>query len=244
MGSVFVNPNPLPIYISCNVYQSLLILPTGLELFFILFSNLIKIVLDLTLVVLHLIVQIAASFLIHKRFQLGDVPLVEVNFALHILQIGPISFELQLAASSNHIGLFGFFLEAFSHLSGLPLVNLLHLPVLISYDCNVFGLDATLLPKFILISHCVVYVTSLCLCFSFCCSHCSLSNLFPHGSIFLSNLFEFFLLSAFFQLMCRKTVHMILDYLLIERLQLLNLIGDLLQFLSIFEVLFPLHLFE
>ena len=74
------------------------------------------------------------------------------------------------------------------HLSRLSLIDLLHLPVLIPDDRDILLGEACLFSELLLEGQCLIYIVLFCLSFSFLCGEGSLTDLFTHGRILLSDL--------------------------------------------------------
>ena len=90
------------------------------------------------------------SVFLDKSLQLGDVLLVELYLAFHVLQVSRVALKLEFTALLDSINLGRFLLKAFTHLCGLALVNFLHLAVLITNNAHVLLRESGLLSELLL----------------------------------------------------------------------------------------------
>ena len=134
--------------------------------------------------------------------------------------------------------------QAFLHLRRLPLVNLLHLAVLITNDRDVLLSQASLLSELLLESERLVDIVLLGLGLRLLRMEAGCADLLSHCLILLANLFKFLLLLALFELMSGKCVNMILNYLLVENLCLVNLTHELIYSSLVMQVALSLLLLK
>ena len=134
--------------------------------------------------------------------------------------------------------------QAFCHFFHLAFVNLLDFAILVLNDRNVLLLDLGLITELVLVLKCIMYVVILSSCFSLLCVLGSLANLFPHRSVLKSQLLEFLLLTPLIQFMCRQSIDMVSNNLLIENFNLVDLLCKIINLTFVHEVLCSLIFFK
>ena len=105
-------------------------------------------VLDLIVHVLNYgLLVLVVSFLMNQLLELANIFLVEVNLALHILQVTGNALDFAFPASILRLSLLLFFINLLAHFTRLPLVDVGNLTVLVfDYGCRLM-LDPVLLSE-------------------------------------------------------------------------------------------------
>jgi len=156
----------------------------------------------LHVIVLQLGEEIGDSLvLLNELLELGNVLLIELNLALHILQVGTVAFQLKLASLLSPVGFGRLLLQSLLHVGRLAFVDLLHLTVLVPDDRDVLLLQNALLTEPFLVLQRLADVGILrFVADSFRFLSC-LPDQLAHLLVFLPERLELFLLPAFLQLM-------------------------------------------
>ena len=137
-----------------------------------------------------------ALVLFDERLKLRNVLLIEFNLAFHILEIGTVAIEFQLAPLLSAVSLCRLLLQPLFHLGRFALIDFLNLAVLIPNDRYVFLLQNALLTEAFLILKGLVDV---CI-FGLVAYRFGLLGRLPdhltHLLVLLPDCFELFLLAA------------------------------------------------
>ena len=193
----------------------------------------------------HLPEQISYSpIFLNESLQLGDVLLVKFDLPLHVLKVGGVAFELELASLFVAFDLGRFSSQALLHLRRLSLINLLHLTVLVTNDRDVLLGQACLLSELVLEGQRLIHVVCLSLGLGFLCCETSDADLLSHRVILLADLLQLLLLLALFKLVSRQDVNVIFDDLLVKDLCLMDLTHQLLYSRLVVNVSLPLLLLK
>ena len=141
-----------------------------------------------------LVVQIVHLFvLVHKRFELANVLVVEFDFSLHVLQISREALQFAFATMLTSLSLFRFFFNISLQVISFALVDFAHFPVLVFNCCNSLLLSAVLLLQMLLQVYSVFHVNFFsfflgCVCFLLACI-----DLLAHELVLSSKRTKFFL---------------------------------------------------